>query len=101
MNLRDLLTAIAGGLALILLIAPIVLHFIPGLDNVGNGTPGYPTTAGAANTYQVVATEVQAGVQADNNGDVISALKEYKDLVDAGALTPEEFEEVKKKLLGL
>lgn len=93
MNLRDLLTAIAGGLALIFL-------FIPGLDNVGNGTPGYPTTAGAANTYQVVATEVQAGVQADNNGDVISALKEYKDLVDAGALTPEEFEEV-KKLLGL
>ena len=48
-------------------------------------------------------TEVQLGAKKENNPttDNISAIKEYKKLLDDGIITQEEFEEKKKQLLGL
>ena len=49
-------------------------------------------------TKQDAQQETAVNTDEQNN---ISAIKEYKELMDSGAITPEEFEAKKKQLLGL
>lgn len=56
-----------------------------------------------ANKRQVLTTQdtqQAAPMNADEQSN-ISAIKKYKELMDSGAITPEEFEAKKKQLLGL
>ena len=45
------------------------------------------------------AADVQEQTQTDDNNDIVQQIKDLKELYDSGALTKEEFEKAKKRLL--
>ncbi|MDO4176684.1 MAG: SHOCT domain-containing protein [Bacillota bacterium] len=82
---------------LILLAVPLILNFIPGLDKTIGGPVQTPVAAG--NVFMEEPKQID--VAPELTEEKIASLKEYKELVDIGALTAEEFEKIKKDMLGL
>ncbi len=71
---------------MLFIVAIIHVSLIP--DKLQNKTPMMQPSSPAANTTRQV-----------REGDIIEELKKYKDLMDQGILTPEEFQAKKEQLL--
>lgn len=83
-----------------MLLGTVTIHFVGGIINIGMSKP---TAQAVSDKLHALLAELQGGGTAAPAPAASAAdeIKKYKELLDLGAITQEEFDAKKKQLLGL
>lgn len=100
---------IASDLSMLCLILAIFVGVVPPIlmqDKINaivttDGAPDQPADSAQTQTVGRAPVRQQAAASSKTDADTAEALKTYKELLDSGVLTQEEFDAKKKQLLGL
>lgn len=100
---------IASDLSMLCLILAIFVGVVPPIlmqDKINaivttDGAPDQPADSAQTQTAGRAPVRQQAAASSKTDADTAEALKTYKELLDSGVLTQEEFDTKKKQLLGL
>lgn len=100
---------IASDLSMLCLILAIFVGVVPPIlmqDKINaivttDGAPDQPADSAQTQTAGRAPVRQQAAASSNTDVDTAEALKTYKELLDSGVLTQEEFDAKKKQLLGL
>lgn len=100
---------IASDLSMLCLILAIFVGVVPPIlmqDKINaivttDGAPDQPADSAQTQTAGRAPVRQQAAASSKTDADTAEALKTYKELLDSGVLTQEEFDAKKKQLLGL
>lgn len=100
---------IASDLSMLCLILAIFVGVVPPIlmqDKINaivttDGAPDQPADSAQTQTAGRAPVRQQTAASSKTDADTAEALKTYKELLDSGALTQEEFDAKKKQLLGL
>lgn len=100
---------IASDLSMLCLILAIFVGVVPPIlmqDKINaivttDGAPDQPANSAQTQTAGRAPVRQQAATSSKTDVDTAEALKTYKELLDSGVLTQEEFDAKKKQLLGL
>lgn len=100
---------IASDLSMLCLILAIFVGVVPPIlmqDKINaivtaDGAPDQPADGAQTQTAGRAPVRQQAAASSKTDADTAEALKTYKELLDSGVLTQEEFDTKKKQLLGL
>lgn len=100
---------IASDLSMLCLILAIFVGVVPPIlmqDKINaivttDGAPDQPADSAQTQTAGRAPVQQQAAASSKTYADTAEALKTYKELLDSGVLTQEEFDAKKKQLLGL
>lgn len=100
---------IASDLSILCLILAIFVGVVPPIlmqDKINaiattDGAPDQPADSAQTQTAGRAPVRQQAAASSKTDADTAEALKTYKELLDSGVLTQEEFDTKKKQLLGL
>lgn len=100
---------IASDLSMLCLILAIFVGVVPPIlmqDKINaivttDGAPDQPADGAQTQTAGRAPVQQQAAASSKTDVDTAEALKTYKELLDSGVLTQEEFDTKKKQLLGL
>lgn len=66
----------------------------------GRLNPSYTGTCACGRSRQAVLAAAAAGPAEEKEGAAVKMIKQYKELLDSGAITQEEFEKKKREILG-